>query len=58
MELKYSSRQILYDIKNMKNFAKQLLGKGKKYDHFLRQLLQPNFLPTDDYTPIAKYNND
>lgn len=53
MELKYSSRQVLYDIQSMKTFAKQLLGKGKKYDHFLRQLLKPYFLSSDEYTPTT-----
>lgn len=53
MELKYSSRQLLSDIKSMKSHTKQLFGKGKKYEHFLRCILNLNYFRDDVYTPIS-----
>ena len=37
----------------MKNFTKQLLGKAKKYNHFLRQLIKLNYFWSNEYKPIS-----
>jgi len=53
MELKYSTKELLRDIKNMKAFAKQLLGKEKNYEQFLKYVLKLNYYKDGVYTPIS-----
>ncbi|WP_163710278.1 hypothetical protein [Mangrovibacterium lignilyticum] len=37
----------------MRSFARQLLGKGKRYDYFLQQLLGFDYFKEDGYLPIS-----
>tara|TARA_R110002050_G_scaffold187306_1_gene321742 strand:+ start:18603 stop:19211 length:609 start_codon:yes stop_codon:yes gene_type:complete len=49
MNTSFSSQDILRDIRSMRKFSGQLLGKGKIYDRLLSYLLHDVF-PYSDYT--------
>ena len=43
MERRLSSKGVLQDITSMRNFAFQLLGKGKKYEALLRLIVEKDY---------------
>lgn len=54
MEESLSTRKVLYDIALMKQFAKQLLGKGKEYEKLLSFICEQNYDDEDIKIPPLK----
>lgn len=48
MDKKLSSTGIIRDISSMREFAKNLLGKGKEYDELLSLIIEKNYYYDDD----------
>lgn len=48
MEFKYSTKDVLYDISSMREYAKQLIGSNKEYEEFLKFILTQDYYNDDD----------